>query len=516
MPPQIDTRNLSLMVFPQHWSGTEIIANLLLLPTGDPTLPVGSELSFAQAQPVLRATFLPGFATPSWGSPPPGSLVHSALFHLIPPGPEGPGLIQPPFKQDIFTGLSQQFTPTVPVRAASAGGVRKDLPQSYQAAAGFGARDGAVFTTGDGYGCDIRGTTPNTVAVTPRPIAWGEIFSYALRQPLVAQAIGMSYFDVHIPLDASTVAEGGWLWVEIDTTNTANWYAQLVNAAAAKPYFQRPVRSYAARIPALSSAQSLFAAVLFPVFPTVPTATSTVVDPSQFEADLYSTGFAQITHAYQPVSADAIVGNDTSLVPGTDAGFQIGWDDEQVTIWMNRQVQAARAMAGQNAADEFPIGVQGYRVDARQVADGTADPTSPTPAWKSLVSVNATVAAGDSFAASQMEELPIEPTPVSNGGSSNFWLPRYFAHWRGRSLVVSDKYGVAFGAGDPPAPYAQNPSAPQFSGTLTEILDIGLRYGEWYQFRARLTDLTGGGPTVDDNDPGAGVTTIRFLRHVPP
>ena len=515
---QTDVRNLSLMVFPQQWSGTEIVANVLLVPSGDPTAPVGSELPFAQAQPVLRATFLPGFATPSWGAPPSGSLVHSPLYHLIPPGPEAPGLIQPASKQEIFAGLAAQFTPTVPARFASSGGIKKDLPLTYQQAAGFGAQDSALFAVGDGYGCDIRGTPPNTTPVTPRPVAWGEIFSYAMRQPLMAQAIGMSYLGVRIPFSVATAADGGWLWIEIDTTNPSNWYAQLVLSSASNPnYYQQPVRSYAARLPALTAARSLFGAILFPVYPTVPTASSTVVDPAQYEADLYDTGFAQIVHAYQPVSADAIVGNDNTLVPGTDAGFQIGWDDVQVTQWFNRQVQAAQAMALNNPADEFPLGVQGYRVDAREVADGTADPASPTPPWNSLVTVSASVSAGDSFTASATEELTIEPTPVAGGTSpANFWLPRYFAHWRGRSLVVADAYGYAFGVGGPPTQYPQNPSAPQFSGSLSEVLDIGLRYGKWYQFRTRLADLTGGGPAPDTLDAGAGAATIQFLRYVPP
>ena len=513
---QTDTRNLSLMIFPQKWSGTEIIANILLLPSGDPTIAVGSELPFALAQPVLRAAFLPGFFNPSWAPPPAGTLLYSALYHQVPPNPEAPGLIQPPYKQQIFAGLAEQFAPKSPARTASLGGVKKDLPASYEAAAGFSGSDSALFSQGDEYSCDLRCTKPSTVRVTPRPIAWGEIISHALRQPLIAQAIGLSYLEVHIPLTDPTVAEGGWLWVEIDTTNPSNWYSQLVTSSAASPYFEQPVRSYAARIPALTKEQTLFGAVLFPVYPTVPTAASPVVDPAQYEADLYVTGSAQIVHAYQPVSADAIIGDDNTLVPGTDAGFQIGWDDVQVTKWFSRQVQAAQAMAANNPADEFPLGVQGYRVDAREVADGTADPTSPTPKWKSLVTVSATVTAGDSFTATQTQELALEPTPVSNGGSSNYWLPRYFAHWRGRSLVVADKYGYAFGTGGPPTEYPQNPGAPQFSGSLTEILKIGLRYGKWYQFRVRLSDLTGGGPIVDDQDPGAGVATIQFLRHVPP
>ena len=66
------TRNLSLMLLPQEWDGANLVANLLLLPSGDPTLPVpvpsttAQELPFATAQPVLRAALLSGLATPPW------------------------------------------------------------------------------------------------------------------------------------------------------------------------------------------------------------------------------------------------------------------------------------------------------------------------------------------------------------------------------------------------------------------------------------------------------------------
>ena len=419
-------------------------------------------------------------------------------------------------KTELFNGFAQQFTPTVPARAASTGGVKKDLPATYLAASGTPTPDSDLFTSVDGYGCDLRGTPPNKTPVPETTMAWGEVFSYALRQPLIAQAIGMSYLDVHIPLSADTVSEGGWLWIEIDTTNASNWYAQLVTSSKSQPADQQPVRSYAARIPALSDPQRIFAAVQFPTRPTSPKAASKVLDEAQFEADLYVNGYAQTVHAYQPDFADAIVGNDQSLVPGTDAGFQIGWDDEQVTTWFQRQVQTAQDMAAGDPADEFPLGVKGYRVDARQVADGNADPSSPSPSWNSLVTVDASVMAGDSFSVSAIEELAIEPTPLRNGNSTNFWLPRYFAHWRGRSLVVDDPYAYAFGDGDAPKSYPQNPAAPQFSGTLTEVLDITLRYGQWYQLRTRLADLTGGGPAANESAADSGVATLPFLRYVPP
>ena len=522
---QMDSRDLSIMVFPQQWSGSEIISNVLLLPNRKPTAPVQipttpteTELPFSQAQPVLKAVFLPGLSKPCWDPAiDPASLVNASPFYTVPPGQEQPGLNQPAFKADIFSALAQQFTPSVQPRMASKGGVKKDLPPTYLAAGGPAPQPGSA--SADDYGCDLRDTGPHTVPVSPRTMAWGEIFSYALRQPIIAQAIGMSYLEVRIPFSPAAMTDGGWLWMEIDTGSTSNWYARLVEAASSPvvlPANQQPVRSYAARIPPLAGPQKLFSAILFPTLPTAPKPGSSVLDEAQYEADQYTDGFAAIVHTYQPAFADAIIGDDQTLVPGTDAGFQIGWDDAQVTAWYQRQVQTAQDMNAGNAADEFPLGVHGYRVDARQVPDGNADPATPTPAWQSLVAVNASVSAGDSFSATAVQELTVEPTPVSNGGSLNFWLPRYFAHWRGRSLVVNDQYAYAFGSGDPPAEYAQNPSAPQFSGTLTEILNIGLRYGQWYQFRTRLADLTGGGPTAQDSSPDAGVATIQFLRQVPP
>ena len=72
------------------------------------------------------------------------------------------------------------------------------------------------------------------------------------------------------------------------------------------------------------------------------------------EAIDYDDGFAKILHCNQPVSADAAV-DDGRLVPATDAGVQIGWDDEQVTIWYNRQLDIARDRQN-NTNNEANIG----------------------------------------------------------------------------------------------------------------------------------------------------------------
>jgi hypothetical protein len=493
-------RNLTVMLLPQSWDGHQLVANLLLLPNGDPTVPVpisgGPELAFSKAQPVLRATLLSGIAVPPWDP----SVNHATLPHIA------LTLTYSSAEDTIFTALAAQYTPNLPPLTQPGGRVVKDLPHSYLEATGFQTPDGNFFTTGDGFICSLSSATskPNTTPVTARTIAWGEVLSFALRQPLVAEAMGLLYRDVPIPLTAAQAAAGGWIWVEIDNSDTNNWYAKLVNSNAAA------VSTYAARIPALTTPQDVFAAVLFPTVKG--NYISKSLDDAQGEADVYLDGFAKIVHVNQPVTADAASGSD-SIPPGTDAGIQIGWDDEQVTTWINRQINIAQGLAApppppvNPIAPEVPFTVLGYRVDVRKT---DADP------WSSLCAADVTVNAADVFSTSVAgQELCVEPTPVQNG-TGEYWLPRYFSQWRGRTLVVSDPYAYAFSGGQPPA--TTPPSDSQFTGTASESLPaVGLRFGDTYQFRTRLTDLTGGGPLATDPSPAdAGTGNITFKRWVPP
>jgi hypothetical protein len=494
------TRNLSLMLLPQSWDGHQLIANLLLLPNGDPTAPVplvsGQELPFANAQPVLRAALLPGLAVPPWGPS-----VTTAMLTYVP--------LTLPYSSTqsaIFAALSSEYTPAVPPLTQPTAIIRKDLPESYLEATGFQTPDPTYFTARDGFGCALGTATPNKTPVTPYTIAWGEIISYALRQPLIAQAMGLMYLQVSIPLTPAQVTGGGWIWLEIDSSSQSNWYAKLVTEQPTAVY------TYAARLPSLSSAaQDVFAAILFPTVSANYDAQT--MDTAQNEADLYLDGFAKIVHASQPISSDAVTGDATTIVPGTDAGIQIGWDDEQVTTWVNRQIGIAQAFASPTPPvtpiAELPFTVLGYRVDVRQA---TTDP------WASLCAASGTLNAAGVFTTSfTAQDLCVEPTPIQNGGANqDYWLPRYFAQWRGRTLVVNDQYGYLFSGGQPPA--ASGPTDSDFTGTTTESLSgVSLRYGQSYQFRTRLTDLTGGGPKPTDPDPSdAGTTTIAFKRYVPP
>ena len=67
------------------------------------------------------------------------------------------------------------------------------------------------------------------------------------------------------------------------------------------------------------------------------------------------------------------------MVPPTkDIGIRLGWDDEQVLIWQNRQLKEDPSVgAGQRL--DAPLGVTRYYIDARRKADG-----SPEPPWTSL------------------------------------------------------------------------------------------------------------------------------------
>jgi hypothetical protein len=112
------------------------------------------------------------------------------------------------------------------------------------------------------------------------------------------------------------------------------------------------IKSFAARLPAISGPRSLFAPVLFPL--DTADADPVVFGTAQQEADECNDGFAKIVHCNQPVSADAIAGHQSELSAATDAGVQIGWDDEQVTSWHNRQL-GAKLAAQQGCPSVFSV-----------------------------------------------------------------------------------------------------------------------------------------------------------------
>ena len=131
------------------------------------------------------------------------------------------------------------------------------------------------------------------------------------------------------------MASGGFVYFALDASVAGNpWVADWkLNADT--------VKSYAARLPALASAatasRQLFAARLLPIVATPPSN----LTEAQFEAE--NTTTASPKSSIQ--TSRRRLTRQRSLPirsPGTDAGIQVGWDDEQVTVWFNNQVDLLR------------------------------------------------------------------------------------------------------------------------------------------------------------------------------
>ena len=93
------------------------------------------------------------------------------------------------------------------------------------------------------------------------------------------------------------------------------------------------------------------------------------------EAADYDDGFAKIVHGIQPVSQNLLAEDPDGFAPMTDIGIRLGWDDEQILIWQNRQLKAdptVPKVAGKPQRLDAPMGVFGYRIDARNIRDAEA------------------------------------------------------------------------------------------------------------------------------------------------
>src|SRR5262249_44231185 len=136
--------------------------------------------------------------------------------------------------------------------------IRKALPASYMAAGG-GPPDGNITTTLDDFGCAIRGAKPKkTVSPPLKTLTWGQVISYAMRQPLLPRNLGL-FYPLSTPLpaaNAAAFAAGAYVFAALAPTDP--W------AVAAKT-ISGSIRTHAARIPPLdATARALFAAIEFP------------------------------------------------------------------------------------------------------------------------------------------------------------------------------------------------------------------------------------------------------------
>ena len=466
-PRYIAPEQLTLLPFPQAWTDGVLSLRAVVLPRGTPMDPlitgvpgVADAPAFADGNIQLEARLIPSLVT----LPDPNNVT--AVRDL--------GVVSPAGRRPLFDAVEAQFVidpaletaTTNPRRAGRQ--IKKLLTPSYTSAFGFAGPRTPFAVLGDEYACAMRRACQLGKPPGPPPsnkTVWGRVISQCLRQPLLAERMGL-LFQADITPDASFFANGGWLFLGLRSTSA---YAE---HAAAQPAL---IATYAARIPPLSVNRVLFAPVLFPVSAIPP---AVAYDEVFAETAGYDDGFAKIVHAAQQTTGMPIglESNQTAQGPAPppvrDTGVQLGWDDEQLLIWMNRQIADPAAETRQS-----PMVVRGYRVDVRE--EGDVD-------FHSLMQVEADLSVGGEDIGEFEGELNVEVAPLQleNQEDGDYWTPSYFTQWQGRSLVTEDTVDLKLSG------------SPGTLGRYTPIDDrvVALRYGHTYEFRVRFADLSSGGP----------------------
>ena len=472
----IGTARLSLLPFPQSWDGTSLVLRFLCLPKGDPRAPLVPGLpAFATANLVFEAHLI-------------GSLARLPLTGDA--TPSGPLVIghPPDGKSGVFDELARQFN----IAAVPAGPpvlkpvFRKPLTDSYRALIGDRLRSPFISSAAE-FDCAKHSGAldqPPEPVVLSDSVSWGKVIAFALRQPNLALALGLLLETTVTPADPALFAAGGWLYLDLHATSDC----------AAAPGI---AAHYAARIPALTpDPRPLFAPLLFPV---TDLPGNFIADDIFREAERYQDGLAKLVHCAQ--------------TPEHGDGIQLAWEDEQIADWLNRQVQ--RDPAGELVVDS-PLGISGYRVDVRRVGDA---------AWNSLVAVQSIgdlqlgpISLGSFQGEAVVEVSPAQISPKQPGA---YWFPSYFSTWRGASLALTDADLVRLHA----RPDVQDAGTPAHllgrDKNFVPVNDkaVPLLYGNTYEFRVRMADLTRGGPdaTVPSPEPVRNsLATVTFQRRKAP
>jgi hypothetical protein len=472
------TARLVLAPYIEGWDGQALRIRLLLVPRDNPLDPlIAGALNFPAANFVLEAHLVQGLdALPAPGNPPFSTFPSPAIPTALP----------------LFQAAEQTFQidpapPPQPPRPAGTQ-VKKHLPLTYQTAVGFAPGRSSLVFTDDTYSCAIQTPPPRPFHKLPPPspfVSWAKVIAILLRNSRLAEAAGLAR-EFTIPITPPAfLGKGGWIFLTLAPTSDGAGLLDVPDG----------LKVYASRIPPLTIARDLFSPVLFPVTTTPP-----ALDYGDLfaEAEDYSDGQAKAVHCTQPQQLDPLLETSDGTRPVKELGIRIGWDDEQVAVWMNRQMDPTQAVL------DASIGVHGYRIDARLAGD---------TAWHSLTRAAGPVTLGAVDLGNFDDELSVQTHPVQlhaqHGG--DFWLPTYFAAWVGPALGSLDIDQIRLAGGPDNSTLAKVKGVPP---------EIALRYGNRYEFRVRLMDHTGGGPgsqTGPPQVPGpAPIGAIDFRRWIRP
>jgi hypothetical protein len=386
--------------------------------------------------------------------------------------------------------------------------VRKYLPQSYRSAFNFTSPRIKNAVTDDSYHCAMRDQTPPKPFVKDSKISWGKVYAHLMRQPLMARQAGLIY-QTSIQLQAGDFEKGGWIYVDIKTGTDYYTEQNTSIIGGTDPFIKR----YGARIPIIKNgeARNLFAAVLFPVMKPLEPPTG-IYDELYIEAARFNEGFATIVHANQPVSGNLLQEEQDGFHPQKESGIRLGWEDEQILIWYLRQMAV-----DVNATERLdaPLGITGYQVDVKKTSAGD-------DAWESLTAArsNGTLQLEGIDIGDYDGELPYQvyPTKIYDGNedSNNYWLPMYFANWNNSSIVLPDKTAALIYQSS-----AEKNTPVTVSDTYLPVeTTTKLVYGNEYDFRIRLADISGGSPSPAAATPEhfavSGIGKTMFKRYVAP
>jgi hypothetical protein len=481
---------LTLVPYLQQWDFAARILSirLLIAPTGNPLDPLVAGPPAAPAFADAELAFTVSISD-TVGSLPQRTLADQSTNLPDPAG--GSTTVSSPDARAIFTEIKARLAiPDSPAADTFAPQdrdmtrqLRKYLPVSYRQSFPFVKPRTSLAVIDDTYYCLMKCPPDPQPPRPPMVIGWGEAIAFALRQPRLAEALGL-IVPLDVPLDAAPrLEQGGWLWVDLAAASD-------YSVQAATPGF---LRAFATRVPPLPPAadRPVFTPVVFPVSADAgEAATLGNFDKVFVEAVRFDDGFSKIVHGRQPLSADILDEDGTGAPIGRDLGIQLAWDDEDILEGQNRALGAPPDGEDPVLA---PRGVFGYRVDVRP--DGGAT-------WTSLSLVNAPLDVGVDLGVA-LEERWTEVVPA--GHSGQVWLPAWFVSWRGGSLVVATTDEQRLMNVPPGRPVVMTPVGADA---------VELRYGRRYEFRVRLTDTTGGGPAaaIEPSNLGEAPTALVHMR----
>ncbi len=120
----------------------------------------------------------------------------------------------------------------------------------------------------------------------------------------------------------------------------------------------------------------MFASLLYPVL----NVHDGNYDKLFIETAEFDDGFAKVVHCHQVPHRDPLIEEPDGSYPVKDTGINLGWNDVEILNWYMRQLMIDSSVAGPEKRLDAPIGVYGYVIDVREMAEA-GNPENP---WESL------------------------------------------------------------------------------------------------------------------------------------